>query len=80
MEEIRKCCGGNGYLLHSGIAMMSLDFLWQVTAEGDYMILSLLTSKFLMKQVGAVMGGKKLEGIMEYLNNIADPDMNLKKF
>ena len=20
MEELRKCCGGNGYLLHSGIA------------------------------------------------------------
>jgi acyl-CoA oxidase len=49
LEECRKCCGGNGYLLHSGVAQMSCDFLWQVTAEGDYMILSLLTAKYLLK-------------------------------
>jgi hypothetical protein len=28
IEEIRKCCGGNGYLLNNGIAMMGLDYLW----------------------------------------------------
>jgi len=35
IEECRKCCGGNGYLNHSGIAHMGSDYLWQVTAEGD---------------------------------------------
>ena len=41
IEECRKACGGNGYLLSSGIALMGLDFLWQVTAEGLLFILLL---------------------------------------
>jgi hypothetical protein len=35
------------------------DYLWQVTAEGDYIILSLLTAKFLIKGVGETMSGKR---------------------
>jgi len=68
VEDLRKCCGGNGYLLNSGIASLSLDYLWQVTAEGDVMILGLMTSKYLMNCIGHVLGGDKLKGIMEYLN------------
>lgn len=51
IEDLRKSCGGNGYLLHSGIAFMGNDYLWQVTAEGDYIILTLLTARFLIKGV-----------------------------
>ena len=30
LEDCRKCCGGNGYLLSSGVSMMMLDYAWQV--------------------------------------------------
>ncbi len=70
VEDLRKCCGGNGYLLNSGIASLSLDYLWQVTAEGDVIILGLMTSKYLMQCVANVMGGGTLKGIMEYFNGI----------
>ena len=78
MEQCRRCCGGNGYLLNSGIAQMTLDFTWQITAEGDYMILSLLTSKFLLKSAQKVASGVKLEGIMSYLNVLNDTNILLK--
>ncbi|KAF4715850.1 hypothetical protein FOZ62_006389, partial [Perkinsus olseni] len=39
IEDLRRCCGGNGYLLNSGIAKISLDNLWRVTAEGDVQVL-----------------------------------------
>ena len=49
IEALRKSCGGNGYLLNSGIAALATDYLWQVTAEGDYTILGLLTSINIIK-------------------------------
>ena len=30
VEDVRKCCGGNGYLMSSGIAGTAQDYLWQV--------------------------------------------------
>jgi flavocytochrome c len=79
VEDCRKCCGGNGYLLHSGIAALSQDYLWQVTAEGDFIILSLLTARHLLKSVGKVFGGGKLQGIMEYFNVIGENDFDLNR-
>ncbi len=79
VEECRKCCGGNGYLLSSGVAACSVDYLWQVTAEGDASILALMTGKHLLKSVGKIMGGNKLQGIMEYLNVLGDPEFDINK-
>ena len=79
VEDCRKCCGGNGYLLHSGIGALSQDYLWQVTAEGDFVILSLLTSRHILKSIGKVFGGLKLQGIMDYFNVIGEPDFDLNK-
>ena len=79
LEDCRKCCGGNGYLLNSGIAAMSVDYLWQVTAEGDAYILSLLTGKHLLKSIGKVFGGAKLQGIMDYFNVITEDGFDLAK-
>ena len=66
IEECRKCCGGNGYLLNrsrkillrfslcvfkcnfsrnvftlfgSGVGQLALDYLWQTTAEGDFVVM-----------------------------------------
>ena len=80
IEDLRKCCGGNGYLLNSGIAAIACDYLWQVTAEGDFIILALLTARHLLKSIGKVFGGGKLTGIMDYFNVIGEPDFDLAKF
>lgn len=79
VEDCRKCCGGNGYLLHSGIGALSQDYLWQVTAEGDFIILSLLTARHILKSIGKVFGGLKLQGIMDYFNVIGEPEFDLNK-
>lgn len=50
-KDLRKSCGGNGFLLHSGIAEIALQSLLPVTAEGDYVLLYLFTSQFLLKAV-----------------------------
>ncbi len=34
IEDCRKACGGNGYLMASGIASLAADYVWQTTAEG----------------------------------------------
>lgn len=80
IEDCRKCCGGNGYLLSSGLSAMSQDYLWQVTAEGDYIILALLTAKHILKSIGKVMGGLKLQGIMDYFNVIGTENFDLNHF
>ena len=72
IEECRKACGGNGYLLSSGISAIAMDYVWQTTAEGDYMILSLLTSKFLLKSYNSVKNKHKFEGTMSYMNSLQD--------
>ena len=39
IEDCRKCCGGHGYSLDSGIAALSVDYAWQATAEGFFFFL-----------------------------------------
>jgi acyl-CoA oxidase len=79
IEDCRKCCGGNGYLLNSGIASMACDYLWQVTAEGDFIILALLTARHILTSIGKVFGGSKLSGIMEYFNVIGNQGFTLSE-
>ena len=54
IEDCRKACGGHGYLLNSGVAAMSADYVWQTTAEGDFIVMLLQTARFLMKQLNDV--------------------------
>ena len=54
IEDLRKACGGHGYLLASGIAALSADYVWQTTAEGDYIVMQLQTARFLVKCVDQV--------------------------
>lgn len=49
IEELRKCCGGAGYLLASGIAPLEADFKWRATAEGDTVVMLLQTARHLVK-------------------------------
>jgi len=77
IEDLRKCCGGNGYLLNSGISQIINDYYVQVTAEGDFVILGLFTAKHLIKSIAKIMSGSKLSGIMEYFNVIGEECFNL---
>jgi len=54
IEEARKCCGGQGFLMSSGIAKLSPDFAEWVTVEGEQVILSLQCARFLLKAVKQV--------------------------
>eukprot|EP01059_Diplonema_ambulator_P035054 TRINITY_DN8143_c0_g1_i2.p1 TRINITY_DN8143_c0_g1~~TRINITY_DN8143_c0_g1_i2.p1 ORF type:complete len:802 (+),score=306.11 TRINITY_DN8143_c0_g1_i2:233-2407(+) len=67
MEDCRKCCGGHGYLLASGIAASWTDYVWQATAEGDLIVMLLQTARFLLKSLAAARGGENVSGMMKYL-------------
>eukprot|EP01062_Namystynia_karyoxenos_P012064 TRINITY_DN14325_c0_g1_i2.p1 TRINITY_DN14325_c0_g1~~TRINITY_DN14325_c0_g1_i2.p1 ORF type:complete len:714 (+),score=249.29 TRINITY_DN14325_c0_g1_i2:294-2435(+) len=73
MEDLRKCCGGHGYLLSAGIGPAWADWVWQVTAEGDPVVMYLQTARFLIKSVAAARKGEKLSGLCEYLSPLRDP-------
>ena len=78
LEDMRKCCGGNGYLLASGIAMQRNTFAWQVTAEGDVIILLLQLAKFLMKSLESARKGETLGGMVASLAPLKDPNFKLE--
>ena len=58
IEDLRRACGGHGYLMSSGIAPLEADFKGpNTTAEGDYVILSLQTARFLVRSVEKAIAG-----------------------
>jgi len=67
MEDLRKCCGGNGYLLNSGMSSLPLDYAWQQTAEGDYVVMTLASSKYILKAVKEARAGKLRSKLFDYL-------------
>eukprot|EP01006_Ploeotia_vitrea_P042804 TRINITY_DN66661_c13_g5_i1.p2 TRINITY_DN66661_c13_g5~~TRINITY_DN66661_c13_g5_i1.p2 ORF type:complete len:762 (+),score=442.62 TRINITY_DN66661_c13_g5_i1:295-2286(+) len=79
IEDCRKCCGGNGYLLSSGVAQNAIDYVWQTTAEGDWVILMLQTARFLMKYVRRAQNGESMWGPCMYLKPLADPSFDYTK-
>ncbi|CAK9114223.1 A chain [Durusdinium trenchii] len=74
MEDLRKCCGGHGYLANSGIGLLAADFVWQVSAEGDWVVLLLQTGRYLMKARKDAMQGKPLVGLTACLEPLRRPD------
>eukprot|EP00662_Eupelagonemidae_sp_cell21_P022102 gene22103-7502_t len=76
--DCRKCCGGHGYLMASGVAHQWADYAWQATAEGDPVVMLLQTARFLIKQQGGVTqcaaarAGEPLPGTTDYLAPLKD--------
>jgi len=70
IEDLRKCCGGNGYLLSSGIAPLAANYVWQITAEGDWIVLMLQTARFLIKCLQDAVAGRPLPGPVAYLAGV----------
>ncbi len=58
IEDCRKSCGGHGYLLNSGVAALSADYLWQTTAEGDFLVMLLQTARFLVRSYEGLQKGE----------------------
>eukprot|EP01060_Flectonema_neradi_P010575 TRINITY_DN17658_c0_g1_i1.p1 TRINITY_DN17658_c0_g1~~TRINITY_DN17658_c0_g1_i1.p1 ORF type:complete len:723 (+),score=185.67 TRINITY_DN17658_c0_g1_i1:67-2235(+) len=80
MEDCRKCCGGHGYLLASGIAASWADYVWQATAEGDLVVMLLQTARFQLKSLDALRAtGEAPPGILEYLTPLKNPSFTLSK-
>jgi len=79
LEECRKCCGGHGVLLVSGVAQMTVDYLTYCTAEGDRIILELQTAKFLMKSFASARAGEQLATICDYLRPVSDKQFSISK-
>jgi acyl-CoA oxidase len=72
IEDLRKCCGGVGYLLSSGIAALAGDYVWRVTAEGDWIILMLQTARFIIKSAIGAKNGEKPVGPYSYLGKLSE--------
>lgn len=64
MEEARRCCGGHGYAMYSGIANMVLDYMPSVTYEGDRHPMALQCARAIM---GALSGKIKKTASFQYL-------------
>jgi len=79
IEDCRKCCGGNGYLLSSGVAAIAADYVWQTTAEGDWIILMLQTARMLIKSLQSAMQGHVHEGPLDYLAPLKDKGFRLDR-
>ncbi|GBG31886.1 Peroxisomal acyl-coenzyme A oxidase 1 [Hondaea fermentalgiana] len=77
LEELRKACGGAGYLKASGIAALEADYKWRATAEGDTTVMQLETAKYLMRACERVQAGENLTGLSQALNVLRDPSWTL---
>jgi len=78
IEDCRKCCGGNGYLMVSGIAPLSQDYVWQITAEGDYILMLLQLARFLLNTYQDALKGVPVSEQCDYLAAVHDPKFNVQ--
>ena len=78
IEDLRKCCGGNGYLMNSGIAALRNEYLVQVTAEGDMAVMAVLFGKFMVQTVDSIQRGEKITGLFDYLNVLKNKNFSVK--
>jgi len=54
------------------VAAQAADYVWQTTAEGDWIILMLQTARFLIKNLVEARKGKQLAGPVDYLTPLRD--------
>jgi len=71
MEDMRRSCGGQGFLRSSGLGDIVTNFGVAVTGEGEQVILSMQTARFVIKTVREFRAGKTPVGTATYL--LAEP-------
>jgi acyl-CoA oxidase len=69
MEDLRKACGGQGFLRSSGLPDIVESFCDPATVEGEQVIMSLQCSRFLIKSAGLLKNNRQneLKGSVKYL-------------
>merc|ERR1719460_358882 len=68
MEDLRKACGGQGFLRSSGMPDIVEKFCDPATVEGEQVIMSLQCSRFLVKSASqAKTNPDQLMGSVKYL-------------
>lgn len=73
MEDLRRACGGNGYLLCSGIAGMQADYVMNLAAEGDYVVMMTQAGRFLLKCLSEASRRKPVFWLCDYLQAVGNP-------
>jgi acyl-CoA oxidase len=75
IEDCRKCCGGHGYLLASGLPEIMCDFLQQCTVEGDNWVICQQTTGHLLKVAMDLMEGRPASPECQYLCRAKDLEL-----
>lgn len=75
VEDLRKSCGGQGYLMSSGIAGLSATYTEYVTVEGDPVVLSKQVARHLIRSLGEAAKGVKLLGDVRHLGDQPHPSL-----
>ena len=68
MDNLRLACGGAGFLMASGLPFNFLNSAPLVTYEGVNVIMYQQSSRLLLKEAAKIAKGKKLDGLLSYLN------------
>ncbi|KAF2875806.1 acyl-CoA dehydrogenase/oxidase C-terminal [Massariosphaeria phaeospora] len=68
-EDARKCCGGHGFLMISGLPEIVASITAAATFEGENYVLWQQVGRYLLKCVDALKAGQKLHPDMVYLND-----------
>lgn len=66
-EDCRKCCGGHGYSVLSGLPDIVTTAAAMTTFEGENFVMLQQVARYLMKIASAVRGKTEQEGPMKYL-------------
>ena len=80
LEDLRRACGGHGYLLSSGIAAMEADFKGPfLTAEGEPVVLSFQLSRYLIKRAQDARQAKPMPRLCSILEPLRDASFATKE-
>ena len=71
IETCRKCCGGHGYLLSSGLPDMFARYVPACTYEGDNVVLLQQTARYLLKAIQTASAGQPVAQTVQYLSRVA---------
>ncbi|KAF8889606.1 acyl-CoA dehydrogenase/oxidase C-terminal [Infundibulicybe gibba] len=78
-EDARKCCGGHGYSVLSGLPEIVSVVTPMATLEGENYVMYQQTARYLVKCVDALRRGASIDSPMAYLEHGSKGAMNSKQ-
>ena len=69
LEQCRRSLGGHGYCAYNAIPTLIASHGMGTAGAGDNTVLSQQCARYLVTSYNKILGGKKLSGSVEYLNN-----------